>query len=173
MFNKKTASLAIGLIIALASCKKYEEDSPDFSNKINDYIIFSPNQDGIVFNAETADTVIGTDTFYYYVPDEQSIAVETRVAFPEDIQFTYTVTTENGVSETHQGVLTKFTTAASVSISLVDLPFPDSADVMSGEIELISASGPTKGELVVGHPQPGIRTKISFVVNKPNVYHPY
>ncbi len=173
MFNKNIGLLTISvLIMVLASCKKYDGDSYDFSNGVNDYITFTPDQE-LFFNTETADTVIGTDTLFYYLPDEepQAVSIETRMAFSEDIQFTYTVTLENGFKETYQGVLPKLTSSVEVEIDLSDVVFPESSDELAGEVELVSASGPTKGNLRIGYPQEGNRTKVSILVLKPYVPH--
>lgn len=167
----KFSLLIFGAVVALASCKKYDGDSYDFSNKTKDYIRVTPGQ-ALEINTTTVDTVIGTDTFYYFVEEPAMFRVETRMAFGEDVTFNYAVNIDNGASENRQGVLEKGVTFTDVDLGFDEAAFgADSA--ISGTVILTGASGAAYGSLRLGYPLENSNISIPFTANKPNVLHPY
>ncbi len=169
---KKIGLLAAFAIIALASCKKYDGDSYDFSDKVKDYMRFTPGQ-FVVVNAETADSIIGADTFYYYVESPGEFDVETRVGFTEDIQFNYRVSLDNGPTEDRQGTMAMGTSLETLELAYGEDAFSAGDSILTGQIELLNASGGKYGNLIIGYPKEGSNAIINFIANKPNVLYPY
>lgn len=163
MFRNIKTLLAIAGCFALlvTSCKKYDGDSYDFSDKEKNYIRFA-SVAPIEFNTPEEDSLENV----YYPFSMEEIAVETRVAFTEDITFEYTVTIDGQAPETHTGTLPRGSTSTSIMVGIPEDKFPDDVDVITGKIELISASGPSYGNLRLGYPKEGNQV-ISFEANRP------
>ncbi len=170
--TKNNKFMIMGLLgVALfGGCQKYDGDSYDFAQKDQNYIRFTADQ-SLVFNAETADSIIGDDTFFYFVEDSQPLSVETRVGFTEPVTFIYTLETDNGISEEHTGTIPAQSTTGAIELSFPADRFGPADSVVTGTYTLKSATG-QYGDLRVGYPQASAGSQVSFVANKPNVLYP-
>ncbi|WP_129022144.1 MULTISPECIES: hypothetical protein [Edaphocola] len=165
------ALLGLGSLLLVASCKKYDGDSYDFSNTAKKYIKLQAGQN-IEINSATIDTtvIVGTDTTecYYYIPTPAVLKVETREGMPNAVNYVVEYKTDNKTADLN-GVLNAFTTLSNLTVSTDDSEF-GSEETIEGTLKLKSATGM---DLRLGYPLEGSGVTVSFTANKPYVLHEY
>lgn len=159
--NIKSIAVLLGCFsLLIVACKKYEGDSYDFSDKEKHYIRFA-DRTPLEFNEALEDS-LGDE---YYPFEEQSVVVEVRQVFTEDITYKYSVDLDGNVS-THTGVIPRGKNSSEIILGFDEDAFTDSVDVIAGKIQLLEASAPNYGELRIGYPKEGNQV-INFIVNRP------
>lgn len=172
--NIKIALVALGcLSLAVTSCQKYDGDSYDFSNKEKDYITFSKISPVSVNNnllKDSLDEVVLDslgDPYPIYKPVD--ITVVTRMAFTEDITYTYIITLEGFEPQTRTGILKMGSTSSTITLDYPESVFPSGVTEAEGTVVLTQAKGEKYGELRIGYPKVGEKTKFDLDVLKPRL----
>lgn len=169
--NIKIMLVAMGCIALFATaCKKYDADTYEFTNQEKNYIRFSVKS--VTVNADVAvdsldQPILDSLDMPYYIYEPTDVGVETRMAFTEDIIYTYVISLEGMAPVTKTGVLTRGTTTSKISLDYPESEFPNNVDVLTGTLELVKAEGANYGDLRLGYPAVGERTKVSLVINRP------
>ena len=169
------ALIALGcLSIAVTSCQKYDGDSYDFSNKENNYITFSKvapvTVNGALLTDDEDEVILDSLGNPYPIYKPVDVVVETRMAFTEDITYTYVITLDGFETKTATGTLKAGTTSSKITLDYPESVFPDGLSETEGTLVLIKANGEKYGDLRIGYPKVGGKTKIDLTVYGPREY---
>lgn len=171
--NIKMVLVAIGcLSLAVASCQKYDGDSYDFSNKEVNYTRLSNASTPVTVNGDVevdslGDPILDSLGEPYPIYKPVNVTVETRMAFTEDINYTYVIKLNGFETKTGAGVIKMGATNSKISLDYPESAFPSGIKEAEGTIELIGANGTKYGDLRMGYPNVGDNLKISLDVIKP------
>lgn len=171
----KLCSLGALFLGAFASCDKdYDGDSYDFSNTTNPYIRLAATNK-VIINADTLqiDSVVNGDTlkFYYHVPKDGALVIESRTAFADPTALTLEMKSAEGDTKTINATYDALLATKTIAVSGTPNDVNSNSDTLTGgTITLLNATNPQYGNLQIGYPE-GSAIKVGYTYYKPHVRH--
>lgn len=150
------------------ACQKYDGDSYDFTNKERNYINFT-DDDPVGVNEEVEVEMVDTNEVEYHIYEPVDVSVDTRMAFTEDIHYSYVIKLEGFETKTGSGIIKMGTTSSTITLDYPEDVFPAGVEEAEGTLELTGANGAKYGDLRMGYPNVGDQIVIPLTVYKPRM----